>query len=316
MQPSPLRIVFMGTPQFAVPTLERLLTLPACRVVGVVTAPDKPAGRGQKIQYSPIKECALKHGLPVLQPTNLKAEIFIEELKALKPDLHIVVAFRMLPQSVWALPPQGSINLHASLLPDYRGAAPIHWAVINGETRSGLTTFFIKQEIDTGNIIATMPIDIPDDWTTGQLHDEMMLRGAELVAQTVQIVANGSVITHQQDPTKAIHAAPKIDKETARLSFAKTIRKQYNFIRGMAPAPGAWTLLEGKVLKVYYSELVTAATALLPKSGQLIKYNNQLWLGCTDGWLRLTQVQLEGRKRLTDTEFVAAFSTLDVHLSA
>jgi methionyl-tRNA formyltransferase len=312
-EPAPLNIVFMGTPQFAVPTLQRLLTSPVCRVVGVVTAPDKPAGRGQKLQHSPVKECALAHGIRVLQPTNLKAETFVEELRALKPDLNIVVAFRMLPQVVWALPPQGSVNLHASLLPDYRGAAPIHWAVINGETRTGLTTFFIRQEIDTGNIIASVPIDIPADWTTGQLHDLMMNHGADLMADTVQAIAAGTVVPQPQDASRALHVAPKIDKETARLTFGKTVRQQYNFIRGMSPAPGAWTLLEGKVLKAYLAQPATDV-AQAPQPGRLLKHQHQLLLGCTDGWLRLTQVQLEGRKRLNDNEFTAAFASIDVVL--
>ena len=314
----PLRIVFMGTPQFAVPSLDALHSAEGCTVVAVVTAPDKPAGRGQYLQASAVKQRAVELNIPVLQPTNLKSPEFIGSLQALQPDLNIVVEFRMLPAVVWALPPLGSINLHGSLLPDYRGAAPIHWAVINGETQTGLTTFFLQQEIDTGNIINSVSLDIPETSTTGDLYTRMMHAGAALLVKTVQAVALGSAQKLPQDATLFRHAAPKITKETAHLQHEKTVVQQYNFIRGMSPVPGAWALLQGKMIKVYFAEKVSNTEPKSPPNippGRLVKAHGKLWLGCTDGALCITDVQLEGRKRLNGSVFVQGYPELDEPLS-
>ncbi len=309
----PLRVVFMGTPAFAVPSLEALHADEVCTVVAVVTAPDKPAGRGQQLQASAVKQRAEVLGIPVLQPANLKSDAFFESLQTLKPDLNVVVAFRMLPKVIWALPPMGSINLHGSLLPDYRGAAPIHWAVLNGETQTGLTTFFLKQEIDTGNIIDSVTLDIPNTSTTGELYTRMMHAGAALLVKTVRAVAFGTAQKVPQDATLFRHAAPKITKETAHLKHDKTVQQQYNFIRGLSPVPGAWALLHGKMLKFYFSEK-QPKPHLNISAGRLVKHEGKLWLGCTDGALYITDIQLEGRKRLTGSVFAQGYPVLDEEL--
>ncbi|MFZ6013920.1 MAG: methionyl-tRNA formyltransferase, partial [Bacteroidota bacterium] len=234
-----LRIIFMGTPEFAVASLE-VLVENEFNVVAVVTAPDKPQGRGQKVVYSPVKDCALKYKIPVLQPTNLKSPQFLEELKAHHANLQVVVAFRMLPESVWSMPALGTFNLHASLLPQYRGAAPINWAVINGEKETGVTTFFLKHEIDTGSIIFQEKETIHEDDTVGSLYERLMRKGAGLVLKTVQAISSGNYPSTPQPENTTIKHAPKIFKETCEIQWNKPSASIRNFVRGLNPYPSAW----------------------------------------------------------------------------
>ncbi|CAN5323923.1 methionyl-tRNA formyltransferase [soil metagenome] len=245
-----MRIVFMGTPEFAVASLD-ILVKNGFDVVGVVTATDKPAGRGNQLQQSAVKKYALEHGLRVLQPEKLKAPGFLEELTALKPDLQVVVAFRMLPEAVWSLPPLGTINLHGSLLPAYRGAAPINWAVINGETKTGVTTFFLQHEIDTGSIIHQADLPIGNTDTAGEVHDRMMALGAEVMLQTVKEIQEGTAKGTPQDMSGNYPHAPKIFREDCKIDWNKSVDEIYNHIRGLSPYPAAWTELDGKTLKIF-----------------------------------------------------------------
>ncbi|MBR6520089.1 MAG: methionyl-tRNA formyltransferase, partial [Paludibacteraceae bacterium] len=238
MQPNNMKIIYMGTPDFAVEPLRRLVDA-GKNIVAVITMPDKPAGRGHKIQFSPVKEYALSVGLPILQPTNLKDPEFIEELRSYQADLQIVVAFRMLPEIVWNMPPLGTFNLHASLLPQYRGAAPINWAVINGETETGITTFFLQHEIDTGNIIMQEKITIAPDDNAGIVHDRLMMLGADLVLKTVEQIESGNISSMPQ-PEGELKAAPKIFKDTCLINFNTTAEAVRNLVRGLAPYPAAW----------------------------------------------------------------------------
>src|SRR6478736_8938465 len=249
-----LRIVFMGTPEFAVPSLEILVENKFC-VVTVITAPDKPQGRGQKLSYSPVKECALKHNIPVLQPTNLKSPEFQEELKSYHANLQIVVAFRMLPEVVWAMPALGTFNLHASLLPQYRGAAPINWAIINGEKETGATTFFLKHEIDTGSIIFQEKEPILDSDNVGSLYERLMIKGAGLVLKTVRAIEQGDYPSVVQPANIDIKHAPKIFKETCEINWNQSSEAVRNFVRGLSPYPGAWVTLNGKVFKILKCEV-------------------------------------------------------------
>src|SRR5476651_831723 len=250
-----MRIVFMGTPQFAVTSLDALIQA-GCDVVGVVTAPDKPAGRGKKLGQSAVKEYAVMNGLKVLQPEKLKSPEFLAELRILQADLQVVVAFRMLPEAVWNMPPKGTINLHASLLPQYRGAAPINWAIINGETESGVTTFFLKHEIDTGDILFTEKVTLTGHETAGDLHDRLMYKGAGLLVKTVKGVESGRYNEHPQSQLLAgieLKHAPKIFKEDCLIDWNNTAETIYNKIRGLSPSPTAYTHLNGKILKIYKS---------------------------------------------------------------
>src|SRR6478736_2822685 len=247
-----LRIVFMGTPEFAVPSLE-ILVENQFSVVAVITAPDKPQGRGQKLSYSPVKECALKHNLPVLQPTNLKSPEFLEELRSYDANLQVVVAFRMLPELVWAMPSLGTFNLHASLLPQYRGAAPINWAIINGEKETGATTFFLKHEIDTGSIIYQEKETIKKDDTVGDLYERLMHKGAGLVLKTVKAIEEGKYPSVPQTAAEIKHA-PKIFKETCEINWHQASESVRNFVRGLSPYPAAWTILNEKVFKIFRVE--------------------------------------------------------------
>src|SRR5687767_4304162 len=245
-----LSIIFMGTPEFAVPSLE-ILVESKFKVVAVITAPDKPQGRGQKLIPSPVKECAMKHGIPVLQPTNLKSPEFLEELKSYNANLQIVVAFRMLPEAVWNMPAIGTFNLHASLLPQYRGAAPINWAIINGEKETGLTTFFLKHEIDTGSIIFQEKEPIHNDDNVGTLYERLMIKGAQLVLKTTQAIASGNYPAIPQQQEDEIKHAPKIFKETCEINWNQPNERVRNFVRGLSPYPAAWTRLQDKVFKIY-----------------------------------------------------------------
>lgn len=294
----------MGTPDFAVATLDALLKA-NFDIAAVVTAPDRPAGRGQKISESAVKQYAVSNNLKVLQPEKLKAPEFVQALKDLEADLFVVVAFRMLPEVVWNMPPKGTINLHGSLLPKYRGAAPINWAVINGEKETGVTTFFLQHEIDTGDIInqATLPID--DDDTAGNVHDEMMLIGAKLVVKTVEEIAANKVNPMPQVFNGEIPHAPKIFRPDCRIDWANDVQDIYNKIRGLSPYPGAWTTLEGKTFKLIQCTIVKEDNSF--ENGQLLVRDNELLVACKGGFINVLQLQLEGKKRMKTSEFLKGY---------
>ncbi len=300
-----MRIVFMGTPDFAVASLD-ILVKNGYDIVGVVTAPDKPAGRGQQLQQSAVKKYAVEHGLRVLQPEKLKAPGFLEELAALKPDLQIVVAFRMLPEVVWSLPPLGTFNLHGSLLPAYRGAAPINWAVINGETKTGVTTFFLQHEIDTGQIIYQAELPIGNTDTAGEVHDRMMLLGAELVLKTVKDIQQGNIKATPQDMAGNYPHAPKIFREDCKIDWNQPTERIHNLIRGLSPYPAAWTELDGKTLKIYRASKETTshnlATGTVETDGR-----TYFRFATPDGFILAEELQLEGKKRMGVKDFLAGW---------
>lgn len=295
-----LRIIYMGTPDFAVEPLKTLVEA-GKDVVAVVTMPDKPAGRGHKLQFSPVKEYALKAGIPVLQPENLKSPDFLQELASYNADLQIVVAFRMLPEAVWSMPKYGTFNLHASLLPRYRGAAPINWAVINGDKETGITTFFLKHEIDTGNIILQEKVAIDEEDNAGDVHNKLMYLGADLVLKTLKMIEEDNVITRPQDDAQA-SPAPKIFKDTAKLDFDKCAADIRNLVRGMAPYPAAWfniKLQDGnesmmKIFKVSTEEKNHnySVGTILTDGKKMLK------IACKDGFINLLEVQMAGKKRM------------------
>jgi methionyl-tRNA formyltransferase len=301
-----LKIIFMGTPDFAVPSLQ-ILVENGFQVVAVVTAPDKPAGRGLKLNQSPVKEYALSQNIPVLQPANLKAEAFLQELRSYQADLQVVVAFRMLPEAVWSMPAKGTFNIHASLLPQYRGAAPINWALIHGEKVTGVTSFFLQQQIDTGDIILQDQVEISDDDDFGTLYEKLKHAGATLALKTVQAIASGTVTTQPQAQSGELRPAPKIFKETCQINWDQPARQVRNFIRGLSPYPTAWTLLEGKVLKVFAAELLDAPGTDLAPGCFHTDHKTYLHFGTADGALRLTDLQLEGKKRMTIQEFLRGY---------
>jgi len=301
-----MSIIFMGTPEFAVASLQALLHAGE-NVVAVVTAPDKPAGRGQRIQESAIKKFALANHLPVLQPTNLKDPNFIEQLKSYKADLQVVVAFRMLPEIVWSMPPKGTINLHASLLPQYRGAAPINHAIINGETESGVSTFLLQHEIDTGNILfsAKTPI-LPND-TAEDLHDKLMNIGAGLLVKTVQAIYNDEVEgTPQPKNDGQLKTAPKIHKEDCRINWERSVQEIYNLIRGLSPYPTAFTFIEDKVLKIYKANPELIQVSEKPGT-YLSDGKTYLKFACKDGYMHVLDLQIQGKKRMNITDFLRGF---------
>jgi methionyl-tRNA formyltransferase len=296
-----LRIIFMGTPEFAVPSLEILIEN-KFNVVAVITAPDKPQGRGQKLTASSVKECALKYSIPVLQPTNLKSVDFIEELKSYNANLQVVVAFRMLPEMVWAMPSLGTFNLHASLLPQYRGAAPINWAIINGEKETGATTFFLKHEIDTGSIIFQEKEKISEDDNVGSLYDRLMLKGATLVLKTVKAIETGNVPSQPQDESSVLKHAPKIFKETCEVNWNQPSEAVRNFVRGLSPYPAAWTTLNGKVFKIFKVE--SSANSKHSVGGDIDTDNKTyLRVKTQDGWISILEFQPEGKKKMSVEEF-------------
>lgn len=301
-----LRIIYMGTPEFAVPSLV-ILVENGWNVVGVITAPDKPKGRGQNLLPSPVKEAGMKHGLKVLQPTNLKSPEFLEELRSLKADLQIVVAFRMLPELVWNMPRLGTFNLHASLLPDYRGAAPINWAVINGEKETGVTTFFLKHEIDTGSIIFQEKIEILEEDDLGSVYEKLMNLGSELVLKTVEAIAKNEVKPSVQDESKALHHAPKIFKETCEIDWNKSAESIHNLVRGLSPYPAAWTTLDGKNCKIFKTKI--ASGHLHGKSFGEFESDGKTYLKFQtgDGVLKILELQLEGKKKLKIDEFLRGY---------
>jgi methionyl-tRNA formyltransferase len=301
----------MGTPDFAVATLQRLVEN-GFEVVAAITAPDKPVGRGQKISESPVKKYALSHGIPVLQPEKLKNKDFLEELASYKADLQVVVAFRMLPEAVWAMPKMGTINLHGSLLPQYRGAAPINWAVINGETLTGVTTFFIEKEIDTGNIIFSENIEIKATDTAGDLHDRMMWIGGDLMVKTVKAIASGVYPSEKQDFSQELKPAPKIFKETCKIDWQKDSKSIYDFVRGLSPYPAAWTTLDGKVLKIFETEIVNEVFPNMDNQAfedfnLKTDHKKQLLIQTSNGHLAIKSLQLEGKKRMTTDEFLRGY---------
>jgi len=295
----------MGTPEFAVASLNSLIES-GSEIVGVVTAPDKPAGRGQKVSESAVKQYAVTHGLKVLQPEKLKNEEFLKELKDLNADLQVVVAFRMLPEVVWNMPPMGTINLHASLLPQYRGAAPINWVLINGEKESGVTTFFLKHDIDTGDILFTEKVTLTGKETAGELHDRLMHKGAGLLVKTVKGIESGRYTelpqAHLEEGVELKHA-PKIFKDDCKIDWNQPAEKVYNLIRGLSPYPTAFTILNDKVLKVFSAGYEAAEPGISP--GAFLTDNKTfLKFATADGFVSLADVQLEGKKRMGIEEFL------------
>jgi methionyl-tRNA formyltransferase len=313
MKKEDLRIVYMGTPEFAVEAL-RCLVEGGYNVVGVITMPDKPAGRGHKIQYSPVKQYALEHNLPLLQPEKLKDEAFVQALRDWKADLQIVVAFRMLPEVVWNMPRLGTFNLHASLLPQYRGAAPINWAVINGDTETGITTFFLKHEIDTGEVIQQVRVPIADTDNVGIVHDKLMALGGRLVVETVDAILSGEVKAIPQEEMAVVgelRAAPKIFKETCKINWNQPVKRIYDFIRGLSPYPAAWCELtdaagETVAVKVFEAEKIEEVHQLLP--GTIVTDGKKyLKVAATDGFVGILALQLPGKKRLKTDELLRGY---------
>lgn len=313
MDKKDLRIVYMGTPDFAVEPLRRLVE-GGYNIVGIITMPDKPAGRGHKIQYSPVKEYALEKNLPLLQPEKLKEEAFVQALRDWKADLQIVVAFRMLPEVVWNMPRLGTFNLHASLLPQYRGAAPINWAVINGDTETGITTFFLKHEIDTGEVIQQVAVPIADTDNVEVVHDKLMLLGGKLVVETVDAILEGTITPIPQEEMAVVgelRPAPKIFKETCRIDWNQPVKRVYDFIRGLSPYPAAWSELvnpqgEAVVVKVFESEKLTESHSFVP--GTIVTDGKSyLKVAVTDGFVAIRALQLPGKKRLATAELLRGF---------
>ncbi len=314
MEKKDLRIVYMGTPEFAVESLKRLVE-GGYNVVGVITMPDKPMGRhGSVLQPSPVKAYAVSQGLKVLQPEKLKDEAFLEELRALRADLQIVVAFRMLPEAVWQMPRLGTFNLHASLLPQYRGAAPINWAVINGDTETGITTFFLKHEIDTGEIIDQVRVPIADTDNVGVVYDRLMMLGGDLVLKTVDAILAGNVKTIPQETlssTEPLRSAPKIFKDTCRIDWTKGVKPVYDFIRGLSPYPAAWTELcepdsSPVTMKIYESSKEFVEHTFAPGT-ILTDKKTYFKVASTDGFVHLLSVQLAGKKRMNVTDFLRGY---------
>ncbi len=300
-----MKIVFMGTPDFAVPSL-KILFEAGYDIVGVITATDKYGGRGKKtLLESAVKKYAVDKNLKVLQPKNLKNEAFQADLRALNADLQVVVAFRMLPEAVWNMPKIGTINLHGSLLPAFRGAAPIHWAVMTGAKQTGVTTFFLKHEIDTGDILLQDTLEIGDDDTTGEVHDQMMVMGAEVVLRSVKTIESGNYKLRPQDASK-VSKAPKLYHETCEIDFNKTALEVHNHIRGLNPFPVAWTALDGKKLKIYKSQRTNEEIFLEP--GEMVKIGkNRIFVGCKDKSLEILSLQPAGKKRLSAIDFINGY---------
>ena len=310
MNKTDLRIVYMGTPDFAVAPLRKLVE-GGYNVVGVITMPDKPIGRHQtELSASPVKQYALSQGLHLLQPAKLKDPDFLEELRSLKADLQIVVAFRMLPEVVWAMPPQGTFNLHAALLPQYRGAAPINWAIINGDTETGITTFFLDYQIDTGRVIQRVAVPILDTDNASDVHDKLMLLGSDLVVETVDHILNGTVTSIPQSELQTdepLRPAPKIFKDTCRIDWSLGVKRVYDFVRGLSPYPAAWTewTAGGKqtVMKIYQTAKEFAAVSE-PVGTVLTDGRTYLKVALADGYLHIESLQLAGKKRMAVADFL------------
>lgn len=306
-----LRIVFMGTPEFAVASLDALVKA-GCNIAGVITAPDKPGGRGMQLQQSAVKKYAVEHYLKVLQPDKLKNPEFLEELKSLQPDLQIVVAFRMLPEVVWNMPPMGTVNLHGSLLPQYRGAAPINWAIINGEPITGVTTFKLKHEIDTGDVLLQQLFPIGENETAGEVHDTMKEIGGNVLVKTVKGLVDGSLrevaqaILSNGEPQAILKPAPKIHTDTCRINWSQPVENVFNLVRGLSPYPAAFTIMNEKMLKIYKAKkevaIPTHTEGEYETDGKtFIKF------ACTNGYLHLLEIKLEGKKRMNIEEFLRGY---------
>jgi methionyl-tRNA formyltransferase len=297
-----IRIVFMGTPEFAVASLSALVEA-GCNIVAVITAPDKPAGRGLQLQESAVKKFAVENNLKVLQPEKLKNPAFIDELRSLKADLQIVVAFRMLPEVVWNMPPMGSVNLHGSLLPKYRGAAPINWAIIKGEKETGVTTFKLQHEIDTGNILLQDKFPIDENDTALMVHDKMKNIGARLLVNTVIGLCENSIQEKPQASLPNVPHAPKIFTETCLIDFSKTLEEVHNQVRGLSPFPGAYTLLQEKKLKIFQTSKEPSSIAIIPGS---VETDGKTYLkfACNNGYVRVLDLQEEGKKRMTTEDYL------------
>jgi len=301
-----VRIVFMGTPAFAVASLNELVEA-GCNIVGVITAPDKPAGRGMELQQSEVKKYSIEKGLKVLQPTKLKDEIFLEELRSLKADMQIVVAFRMLPEVVWNMPSMGTINLHGSLLPQYRGAAPINWAIINGEKITGVTTFKLQHEIDTGDILLTEKIPLVENETAGTLHDKMKFVGADLLLKTVIGLSENSITETPQNHEEVLKNAPKIFTENCTIDWNKSAVDINQLINGLSPYPAAFTYLNEKKLKIFSAEIELCDTTSIEKGTHQTDGKNYLKFSCSDGFIHIKDLQLEGKKRMPISDFLRGY---------
>lgn len=306
------RIVFMGTPEFAVASLDKLLKA-GCNIVGVITAPDKAAGRKLQIQQSAVKKYGEEKGLLILQPEKLKDIVFLDQLRALNADLQIVVAFRMLPEVVWNMPPMGTINLHGSLLPQYRGAAPINWAIINGEKETGVTTFKLKQDIDTGNILLSEKIPIGEDETAAELHDKMKEIGAALLLKTVNGLTEGKITEQQQsmgsdeDRQTPLKHAPKIYTETCKINWDKGVKEVYNLIRGLSPYPCAFTLFREKTLKIFKAEKIVGLHSSIVAGNFETDRETFLRFACNNGYINIIDLQLEGKKKMNVKDFLRGY---------
>lgn len=321
MNKDDLRIVFMGTPEFAVETLKALIEN-RYNVVAVVTQPDKPVGRhGSVLQPSAVKQYALEKGLSVLQPEKMKDPVFVEQLRSYDANLQVVVAFRMLPEVVWAMPQYGTFNVHAALLPQYRGAAPINWAVINGETETGVTTFFLDHDIDTGRIIMKKHFPIPDDANVEYVYDGLMHLGAEICLETLEaiVVADGHPQSIPQDTSESLKPAPKIFKETCEVDWSKSAKQVYDFIRGLSPYPGAWTTLKDGhgqevVLKLFRTTKTGRPTEAKP--GTLMADHKHLYVACSDYWLQVDELQLAGKKRMDAQAFLNGMKEIEKYTAS
>ncbi|MCB0850502.1 MAG: methionyl-tRNA formyltransferase [Bacteroidetes bacterium] len=311
---SKLKIIYSGTPEFAVEPLKKLVDN-GYDIVAVITAPDKPAGRGMHLRHSAVKEFALKHGLNILQPAKLKDTGFLESVRKLHADLHIVVAFRMMPEELWSMTPMGTFNLHASLLPQYRGAAPINRAIMNGEKETGVTTFFLRHEIDTGDIILSEKVGISENENAGELHDKLMHIGANLVLKTVELIESGKASTHPQQPDTPLKTAPKIFKDDCRIDWNKSAHEIFNQIRGLSPYPGAYTTLiskEGKETGLKIFKSVKTESDIKTTPGEITSdQKNYVRIGCANGNIEITEVQLEGKRKMNIQEFLRGFNFKD-----
>lgn len=299
----------MGTPEFAVSTLEKIIKA-EFDVVGVITAPDRPSGRGRKLQPSAVKEYAVAQGIPILQPVNLKSPEFIKDLEKLNPNIQVVVAFRMLPKVVWQYPEYGTFNLHASLLPQYRGAAPINWAIINGEKVTGVSTFFIDEKIDTGEMILQKEVELNEDENVGQLHDRLMQTGAELVVETLKLIKNNEVNSKKQKESDRLKEAPKLTKENTKINWKLHLDEIYNFIRGLDPYPAAWTILkngpEQLPMKIYKTKILMEEHQF--EVGKLVVVEKQLKVAVKKGFVILLEIQLPGKRKMSARELLNGYN--------
>lgn len=298
-----MRIVFFGTPDFATPSID-ILNNSKHEIVAVVTAPDKERGRGKKVTFTPIKEYAIKNNIKCLQPEKMRDEVFIESLRELKADLFVIVAFRILPRSVFTIPKHGSFNLHGSLLPKYRGAAPIHWAIMNGDKKTGVTTFFLEDKVDTGNIISQSEIPIEDEDNLGTVHDKMSLLGSNLVLETVNKIEIGNIELQKQN-NKLASPAPKITKELGLINWNKPAEEIHNLVRGLSPFPSAYFIFNEKKYKIFKSKVVDD---ILLDAGEFKETKNELYFGCSDRVLQVIELQLEGRKRMSTDAFLRGYT--------